>query len=698
MPRMALELLLAATLPLCLTVSAQNTPNSARREPTPVSSQPAIALDRAANMLTGPWKFSAGDSPTVNGSPAWAQPGFDDSHWALMDLKPPSGSVDPNLNIRGYVPGWSAQGYPHLTRFAWYRLHLQVANAGSRLSLNMPADFDDAYQLYVNGKYVGEYGSFGPGGVSVRFDLPESFTLPPLDPAGDLVIAIRFYMNPSTAVGAPAAGGMHQPPVLALPMIAQLLYQSLSNAVLRTEIADLILLFLYLLAVPLALWAAIENRQERVWLWLALVLLQQIASTSVLAASVLMGRPLWNYNLFYQVLFAPLGRPLWILFWWEWFGLTRLRWIPRAAWLLTFGRMLCNFAVDSPSFGIGFFHQSWLAHFNTASGWFLGAQGVILIVILVAAFRREVTDALLAALPLSLLVLTNYPFPQIFLHFRVPYVFYPFGIQVDDAHIVQVLLIVAVSALALRHFLRTRVREELARHSLAQDLEQAQQLQQRVLVPETVPSPYFSLESEYRPAQTVGGDFFQMVAGADGSLLVVIGDVSGKGISAAMLVAVLVGTLCTQAQESFDPATMLTTLNSRLVGRSMGYLATCLAAELRPDGTLRVANAGHLSPYLNGEEICLDGALPLGSAPIIEPSVKTFHIAPGDVLTFITDGVVEAMNPKRELFGFDRARSISCQPAAAIAGQAADFGQCDDITVLRIEFVGAPRATLTAAV
>jgi len=189
-----------------------------------------------------------------------------------------------------------------------------------------------------------------------------------------------------------------------------------------------------------------------------------------------------------------------------------------------------------------------------------------------------------------------------------------------------------------------------------------------------------------------------MVAGADGSLLVVIGDVSGKGISAAMLVAVLVGTLCTQAQESFDPVTMLTTLNGRLVGRSMGYLATCLAAELRPDGTLRVANAGHLSPYLNGEEICLDGALPLGSAPIIEPSVKTFHIAPGDVLTFITDGVVEAMNPKRELFGFDRARSISCQPAAAIAGQAADFGQCDDITVLRIEFVGAPRATLTAAV
>ncbi|HEX4038623.1 MAG TPA: PP2C family protein-serine/threonine phosphatase [Acidobacteriaceae bacterium] len=694
---MALGLLLAATLPLCLTAWGQNIPTSVRREPSPVSSQPAIALDRAANMLTGPWKFAAGDSPRVNGSLVWAQPGFDDSHWAAMDLKPPAGSVDPNLNIRGYVPGWGAKGYPHLTRFAWYRLRLQVANAGNSLSLNMPADFDDAYQLYINGKLVGEYGNFGPGGVSVRFSLPQTFTVPGLDPSGDLVIAIRFYMNPSTAVGSSAAGGMHQPPVVALPMIAQLLYQSLSNAVLRTEIADLILLFLYLLAAPLALWAWIENRQERVWLWLLLVLMQQIASTSVLAACVLMGRPLWNYNFFYQVLFAPLGRPLWILFWWEWFGLRRLRWIPLAAWLLTLGRMLCNFAADSPSFGMSFLHQSWLAHFDTATGWFLGAQGVLLIVILVNAFRREVTDALLAGLPLSLLVLTNYPFPEIFRHFGVPYVFYPNGIQVDDAHIVQVLLIVAVGALALRHFLRTRVQAEIARHSLAQDLEQAQQLQQRVLVPETVPSPYFSLESEYRPAQTVGGDFFQMVAGADGSLLVVIGDVSGKGISAAMLVAVLIGTLCTEAQESFDPVTMLTTLNGRLVGRSMGYLATCLAAELRPDGTMRIANAGHLSPYLNGDEAGLDGALPLGSAPIIEPSVKTFQLEPGDVLTFITDGVVEAMNAERELFGFDRARSISRQPAVAIARQAAEFGQCDDITVLRIEFVGAAKETLAAA-
>jgi serine phosphatase RsbU (regulator of sigma subunit) len=104
---------------------------------------------------------------------------------------------------------------------------------------------------------------------------------------------------------------------------------------------------------------------------------------------------------------------------------------------------------------------------------------------------------------------------------------------------------------------------------------------------------------------------------------------------------------------------------------------------------MHVVNAGHLPPYLNGQELALEGSLPLGAADLIEFSSRVVTLQPGDRLTFLTDGVVEAMNSANELFGFDRARAISSQPAAAIVQQAQSFGQIDDITVLSIEFAGA---------
>lgn len=160
-----------------------------------------------------------------------------------------------------------------------------------------------------------------------------------------------------------------------------------------------------------------------------------------------------------------------------------------------------------------------------------------------------------------------------------------------------------------------------------------------------------------------------------------------------MLVAVLVGAIRTRADESFDPGAMLTMLNQRLIGRSGGHLATCLAAELLPNGSMHIVNAGHLPPYLNGQELSLEGSLPLGAANVIDLTSRAITLEPGDHLTFLTDGVVEAMNSANELFGFDRARTISSQPAAVIVAQARAFGQNDDITVLSVEFIGAPTET-----
>jgi serine phosphatase RsbU (regulator of sigma subunit) len=183
----------------------------------------------------------------------------------------------------------------------------------------------------------------------------------------------------------------------------------------------------------------------------------------------------------------------------------------------------------------------------------------------------------------------------------------------------------------------------------------------------------------------VGGDFFQILPAGDGGLVIVVGDVAGKGLPAAMLVSVLVGATCGLSEYTQDPAELLEGLNEQLVGRSGGGFSTALAAYITSDGRVTVANAGHLSPYLDGKEVELPGALPLGVAAGLRYETTQFHIEPGSRLTFYSDGVVEAQNQKGELFGFERGREASIKPAAAIVEAAKKFGQQDDITVVTVE-------------
>ena len=126
-----------------------------------------ITLGNSAVALNGPWRFEPGDSPWVDGAPVWAQPGFDDSPWASMDLTSKAGAMDLMNGTTGFVPGWTQKGYPDLSGYAWYRLRLRVQNADQPLWLKMPNDFDDAYQVYANGRYVGKYGGFSGKNVTL---------------------------------------------------------------------------------------------------------------------------------------------------------------------------------------------------------------------------------------------------------------------------------------------------------------------------------------------------------------------------------------------------------------------------------------------------------------------------------------------------------------------------------------------------
>ena len=667
-------------------LSANSSPAPAQTKPAPVAE--VITLGASAATLPGPWKFAPGDSPVVSGKFLWAQSAFDDSRWAAMDLTPKAGSIDASYGTPGFVPGWTAQGFPDLYGYAWYRLRLRVTDPGEPLWIKMPNDVDDAYQIYADGQIIGHFGDFSPNGITVYSARAFSFPLPPPGPDGAIELAIRFYMTSGTKFQSLDAGGMHQPPVLGLASTINLLQAKEDDANLHFYLGAILQVILFLLLVPLALWAWLKRRSDRTFLWLFFALLvSPLSMLLLLLGNMGSAISLTGNTFLLDIVFRPIGLPLWIMFWWNWFGLRNKRWIPRLAWLLVAAEIVALVCLRLPTAGVNLLPRSWLSGCNYASAVLLGALGLLLLILLVEGYRRDRTEALAAACPILLFEFSN--FNGYFLNiFGFSTQFYPFGIGISTGAIALILMALVIGALVLRRFLHTQVREELARQSVAQELEQAQELQQHVLVPETVRSPFFNVETEYRPAQTVGGDFFQTLTQPDGSLLVVIGDVSGKGISAAMLVAVLVGAVRSRAKESFDPASLLNVLNECLVGRSGGHFATCLAAELRPEGAIRIANAGHLPPYLNGEELPMEGSLPLGLSDEIEASVSELVLQPGDRLIFLTDGVLEAMNAKSELFGFDRTRAISSQSAMEIVRGAQTFGQQDDITVLGIEFAG----------
>ena len=233
---------------------------------------------------------------------------------------------------------------------------------------------------------------------------------------------------------------------------------------------------------------------------------------------------------------------------------------------------------------------------------------------------------------------------------------------------------------------RRRIRIELDKAALDSELAAAREIQRLMVPDELPPAPGFAIESIYRPAAQVGGDFFQVIPLGDGQTLVVVGDVSGKGLSAALIVSMLIGMLRTISSISQDPAQILTELNRMLFERRHGGFVTCLAARLDPSGHVALANAGHLPPWLNGDEIAFAGSLPLSVNLSAAPEQTILEMRPGDRLVLLTDGVVEARDAQGVLLGFNRTQALMREGAspAAIAAAALAHGQDDDLTVISI--------------
>lgn len=264
-----------------------------------------------------------------------------------------------------------------------------------------------------------------------------------------------------------------------------------------------------------------------------------------------------------------------------------------------------------------------------------------------------------------------------------------FGLQLgpiplDLSDVAGILTPFCMTLVLVRRFELTRQEEG----RLRQEFEAARGLQALLVGQATVPG--FQIETVYEPASEVGGDFYQILPARNGGVLAILGDVSGKGLRAAMLVSLIVGSLRRTVKQSSSPREVLEALNTELQGQTGGGFVTCICLEIEPSGRVIAANAGHISPSIDGREVELEGGIPLGLSVEPEYEETVFELPRGKQLVLISDGILEARNRQGELYGFDRlAALLRKDPTAKIIAETAkNFGQDDDLTVVTIRLVG----------
>jgi hypothetical protein len=663
-----------------------------------------ITLGQSAVPLYGPWKFTVGDSPVdpKTGKPLWAEPDFDDSQWETVDLTPKDGAIDPVAGVPGYIPGWTAKGHPGYWGYAWYRIRVEVqGHPGEALALAGPENVDDAYQVFSNGVLAGHFGNFTDSKPGVYAAEPKMFRIPGpgsheatsepgeagsggvgADATGTTgstqIVAFRIWMEPSTLFSAPDVGGMHSVPVLGEAGAVAAGYQMHWLEIVRTYASDAFLSLLFGLLAVVAFSLILFDRSDKVYLWMgALFLADAVSAALIVTAS---WTELMNEQVFLllrEILEALVGAA-WIMVLRVWFGQQRPVWVPGLTAVLTLLLIVSSILRDEVFFGL-VPHEA-AVHFATVSLVLNLLLFALLLWIVIEGIRRQGLEGWLV-LPVA--VLRGISAFQIQLGvLRVRVTWFPFGLQVTLGTFARLLGVGVIALLLLRRLLNSMKRQR----QMALDVKQAQEVQQVILPEARLALPGLTVESEYRPAREVGGDFFQIVPHrSDGSVLIVAGDVAGKGLQAGMLVALLVGAIRSTSDWSTDPVVVLRALNQRLIGRSDAQ-ATCLALRIDAAGRATLANAGHMAPYLNGEPMAMEGALPLGIMEEAEFSGLHFQLKPEDKLMLMSDGIAEATDANGRLFGFERVHELlrTATTAAEIALAAQAFGQQDDISVIAV--------------
>lgn len=634
-----------------------------------------VTLGQSVVALYGPWKFRVGDNPR------WADPGFDDSQWETVDLTPTPQTTIPGVPIPGFVAGWTTRGHAGYAGYAWYRTRVRIGGASGTLALLSPQWFDSAFQVFANGRLIGSFGKFNGSIPELYYSNPAMFSLPASEyqpePDGDTVLAFRFYMPP-VGLRHLGTGGMHGPPRIGLPAAATAVFNVEWDKEYRRLASALGAALLYFFFALLIGMMIAFNRRDTILIWpLAACILNMTYTGLVFSTNA----P-WLSVLRLEVLidFATTAAGyLWMLTLWAYFGLQRKRWLFNTIAVVGAVDVIVTEVFDFALHAGGASHGLMVA--NSVYPFVLGATSfLIAAAIAYLGWKGPVRTKWPLYLALLFFALPDFLPLMDFLHLRTAW--QPLGVLLPFSFLC-ILAMLFFFSIVLFHQFRASLRRQQATE---EDVKQAQEVQS-LLIPHHAPNvPGWRIESEYRPARQVGGDFFQVLAGDDGSLLIVVGDVSGKGLQAAMTVSAIVGAL--RGSQERRPAQVLAHLNRVLCGQISGFV-TCSATRIG-DSELTVANAGHLPPYRNGEELPVPSGLPLGILIQTAYEETRFELAPSDRLTFVSDGVVEARNAHGELFGFERMAALTKKRASEIAEAAQRWGQEDDITVLTVAGASRP--------
>jgi Stage II sporulation protein E (SpoIIE) len=624
-------------------------------------SSPANSGIHAVLNLDGDWSFQEGDDPH------WSDPAFDHSSWTPISLGQPLGAqrVDP---YSGY---------------AWYRLRLQPQKLSCNFSTTTPlalfvtGDSVGQFAVYVNGAEVGH--------TRGMTENPREYQSPPLvvplslSGNAPIILAIRTWAGPTLTIRRGLIDKVELGPRYEMSAKVALAIGHQWN---EHVIAAMVVTFLFICVAMLgaALYGAQRNHSE--YLWLALLCLSVAASG---AADVAFGLGAMSLSVF-RIFTIFSGRVFMAV---------------TLEFLLRFTGSDLRKTVRGVQIFVLLLPFVYLAHFEQLQADLSVIAEItfcaLACVMLFRAWRAGRKEAGVMLLPFFLAAtgdsvdtVLEYAASRNWIsgRFASPR-FYLGPIAFGTGTVAYTVFLGSLIAVILYRFVRVSQEEQRS----AAEISAAKSVQ-ALLIPTQLPSNRnFMLESAYLPVNGVGGDFFQVLPLKDDSLLMVVGDVSGKGLQAAMNSSTLVGAL--RNELSHDPATVLEHLNHVLLGAvsSPGAVqeldcapcfATCLCARIYPDGTTTIANAGHLNPYRDGRELQLMPSLPLGV--IQDPGYEqtSFRLNRGDRLVFLSDGVVEATNSQGELFGFERTQQVSHESARYIAKTAQHFGQTDDITVVSL--------------
>jgi hypothetical protein len=615
----------------------------------------AIAPAQTEVVSITNWHMHAGDDP------AWAQPRLDDSAWEPTSF--------PSMTFAdSATTGWH-----------WYRATFSIPETlrGRPASIGI-GPLDDVYEVYVEGVPVGRFGSFTPSPHGI-YPRHLAFPIPPALLNGNAAvghIAIRRWRGAwsvklldFTAAGTVALP--HPPQFGPSDAIFAREQRDLSWGAIQVLPANLTcVLFLFAAAISVVLFSVQKRRAEYFWLALFCLvrgvphLLGDLTSTSQAIDS-----RSWGPVLIYL---ATTSANVWS-------NLFLAALCPRFRKILIAGAVSSGIIALLLAVGLAVD-----AGYENPVLYMMSVVPLAFQMVAVWGLLRDREQGSLT-IGVSLFLssaIVLWDSNRIFFHHSTGLAIGPFLVDYRDAAGVAFIFVVLV-VLYFRYS-----REQVRQTALEQNMAAARQMQEQLLGQDIEDTPGFFVEVLYRPAQEVGGDFYRTVPLKDGSLLVVIGDVSGKGLDAAMLVAAILGSLANEVERS--PASLLEYLNHAVMGRTGGGFITVSCARFSPDGRVTLANAGHIVPWLAGQEVPVESGLPLGI--VAGATYSETVIESSGVFVFLTDGVVEARNESGELLGFDRLPALTAMRVSEIANAAQQWGQEDDITVLSVMRAGAAPA------